>query len=52
MNFDNEPLSTVINFISNNTIKQTIKLELERQHRETILSKRSTIQTTNQLIVL
>lgn len=27
MNFDNEPLSTVINLISNNTIKQTIKLE-------------------------
>lgn len=27
MNFDNEPLSTVINLISNNTIKQTIKLK-------------------------
>lgn len=27
MNFDNETLSTIINLISNNTIKQPIKLE-------------------------
>lgn len=59
MNFDNETLSTIINLISNNTIKQPIKLErtlLKRNMPDNvsieILSKRWTIQTTNQLIVL
>lgn len=39
MNFDNEPLSTVINLISNNTIEQTIKLEW-RFYRKDPQSKR------------